>query len=417
MVKRLYIFGLACSVILLLLPTAVLAQKDKDSDAICDAGKLKGWARKQGYTQEDCEPVIPAINTAPVVYIEAPVSGAVLRENEAVVLQASVSDAEDGSGLTVSWSSSLDGGVRSGSVLTVGNHRLTAIATDSGGLSAQAVVDVIVEPVVQVNSAPVITIQAPADGSILGFGIPVKLDATAEDAEQGDLSSGIVWLSSIDGTIRSGDSLSLGEHRISAQVQDAEGLSASASVSLVVEAINEKPVLSIVVPTPGQIVDKTAAITLMAAALDAEDGDLSTQVKWHSSLDGDIPATPLLSMGSHVITATVTDSAGESSSQSQSLVVTEMTVESDDGVVTITWAAPTQRSNGEPLSIAEISGYEIYMIDEQGVDERVIPVNGANTLSYQIGGLSPGTYYFSMSTVDTAQLKSEMSEIISITIP
>ena len=62
----------------------------------------------------------------------------------------------------------------------------------------------------------------------------------------------------------------------------------------------------------------TMPIVLSATAIDGTDGDISNQIIWTSNLDGilgtgtDLQITNL-SMGSHVISASATNSAGESS--------------------------------------------------------------------------------------------------------
>lgn len=77
----------------------------------------------------------------PVVVIEAPKDGAVVRPTQALALLAQVTDPEDGSldGDAVSWNSDVQGElgrgvdlVLSGAALTVGHHVVTVTAVDSG---------------------------------------------------------------------------------------------------------------------------------------------------------------------------------------------------------------------------------------------------------------------------------------------
>lgn len=53
------------------------------------------------------------------------------------------------------------------------------------------------------------------------------------------------------------------------------------------------------------------AVTLAATALDPEDGDLSGSVQWSSDRDGALTSPADLTPGSHVLTATVTDTDGQ----------------------------------------------------------------------------------------------------------
>jgi hypothetical protein len=78
------------------------------------------------------------VNQAPTVSISAPIDGAQIASGASVTLGGFASDAEDGSlSSSIQWTSSLDGGLGSGSGLSVvlsdGSHQLTASVSDSGG--------------------------------------------------------------------------------------------------------------------------------------------------------------------------------------------------------------------------------------------------------------------------------------------
>src|SRR5262249_44702086 len=51
------------------------------------------------------------------------------------------------------------------------------------------------------NTAPVVTITAPAPGTVASPGTPVVLTGTATDAESGNLSAKIAWSSDLDGPL------------------------------------------------------------------------------------------------------------------------------------------------------------------------------------------------------------------------
>jgi hypothetical protein len=90
------------------------------------------------------------------------------------------------------------------------------------------------------NTAPVVTISAPADGSTFTAGDNVSFSGTANDAEDGNISAALSWDSSIDGNIGSGASfsttgLSVGNHTITASVTDSGGLPGSDSINITVD--------------------------------------------------------------------------------------------------------------------------------------------------------------------------------------
>ena len=89
------------------------------------------------------------------------------------------------------------------------------------------------------NTAPTVSITAPANGSSFTSGTAVTFSGTASDAQDGSLSSSLVWTSSLSGIIGSGASfstsaLAVGTHTITASVTDSGGLPGSASISVTV---------------------------------------------------------------------------------------------------------------------------------------------------------------------------------------
>lgn len=90
-------------------------------------------------------------NTAPVVSISSPASGASFLVSRAITFTGSASDAQDGDlSSAVQWTSSLDGVIGSGPsftrTLSIGVHTITASVSDSGGLSGSAFATITVTP-------------------------------------------------------------------------------------------------------------------------------------------------------------------------------------------------------------------------------------------------------------------------------
>lgn len=91
------------------------------------------------------------------------------------------------------------------------------------------------------NTAPTVSITAPANGTRAVQGSSITFTGSASDAQEGDLSSALVWTSDRDGQIGTGTSvttanLSVNTHRVTAWVMDAGGLSGSAQVGITIEA-------------------------------------------------------------------------------------------------------------------------------------------------------------------------------------
>ncbi|MEQ1851989.1 MAG: LamG-like jellyroll fold domain-containing protein, partial [Chthoniobacteraceae bacterium] len=91
------------------------------------------------------------------------------------------------------------------------------------------------------NTAPVVTITAPANGASFANGTAITFTGSAIDALQGNLSAGLAWSSSINGAIGTGASISVsslspGTHTITASRTDAGGLTGTATITVTVVA-------------------------------------------------------------------------------------------------------------------------------------------------------------------------------------
>jgi hypothetical protein len=122
---------------------------------------------------------------------------------------------------------------------------------------------------------------------------------------------------------------------------------------------NTLPVVAIEAPSGGERWLSNHRVVLSAAAWDAEDGDLRSQVRWTSSRDGTLGVgSPLLagplSSGTHTLTATVSDAAGASSAATVSMTVEAATT-------TVTASADTHVDAGSPDAI--LGGAEVLQAD------------------------------------------------------
>jgi FtsP/CotA-like multicopper oxidase with cupredoxin domain len=177
---------------------------------------------------------------------------------------------------------------------------------------------------------PVVTIDSPANGTSFVQGTEITFTGSASDNGV-DLTASLAWESSIDGSIGTGGTfietgLSVGVHTITASVTDLDGNTGSKSVTVTVTPSNTAPVVTITAPANGSTFSDTETITFTGTANDAQDGDLSAGLSWASNVDGEIGtgasvATDQLSVNSHTITASVTDSGGLEGTSSVNVTV------------------------------------------------------------------------------------------------
>jgi len=265
------------------------------------------------------------VSTPPSVQILSPLNASSSYETNSITLVASATDLEDGVlDSSIQWSSNLSGAIGTGSSvstsLTAGEHVVTAVVSDRDSNTSSASINV----TVIANTVPDLVIYPIAINH--NEGEVITLTAAANDAEEGDVSAGIQWNSSIDGAIGSGSvispTLSVGAHIISANITDNTGAASTTSVSVVVNGL---PQVAISLPLTGEVLQQGESVTLSATATDVEDGVLSAGITWTSNLDGLIgtgaQVSKVLSVGVHVITASITDSAGAINAQTSSVTV------------------------------------------------------------------------------------------------
>ena len=90
---------------------------------------------------------------------------------------------------------------------------------------------------------------------------------------------------------------------------------------------NTAPTVTITSPADGSSFEEGTSVSFSGTAPDTEDGDLSANLSWTSDLDGAIGsgasfATSTLSLGTHTITADVTDSGALSGSDAITVTIT-----------------------------------------------------------------------------------------------
>lgn len=88
------------------------------------------------------------------------------------------------------------------------------------------------------NTPPSARILSPASGTTFDSGSTETLSGLAQDAQDGDISSKIVWSSNLQGTLGGGATIAVnlvaGSHTITAKVSDSAGAPAQASVTVTI---------------------------------------------------------------------------------------------------------------------------------------------------------------------------------------
>ncbi|MDG1478807.1 MAG: hypothetical protein P8R54_04415 [Myxococcota bacterium] len=242
-----------------------------------------------------------------------------------------------------------DGVIFATGTLSEGTHELWLYAEDYDQQAFDSIT---------VSIGPDGTVEASGEALTVALLSPVD-GSTHEDDEQisfqgmlysSDSSSGwgdlsVRWNSSIDGTLTVDDypdsegrlegttTLSAGTHTITLSVSDGDD-SHEDSISIEVLGFNFPPQISISTPSDGSSFESDDQIYLKASVSDKEDDPTALEVSWSSSLDGHLITVygekdgaargySTLSVGSHTLTAIVTDSRGELVSTSTTVSITK----------------------------------------------------------------------------------------------
>jgi subtilisin len=178
---------------------------------------------------------------------------------------------------------------------------------------------------------------------------------------------------------------------------------------------NEPPAVSITNPADGASFDSVAMILFEGTASDPEEGDLTDSLVWTSSIQGQIGVgssfSYILEDGNHIITASVTDSGGQTGSDSINIAVGSPSEPTTVSVSGFTYTTTGGRDGNKHLSVT------VALVDDLGG-----PVAGASVsslLEHDSGSSWPftgttgsdGTVTFSLSNAPSGWYTTEVTDV------
>lgn len=180
-----------------------------------------------------------------------------------------------------------------------------------------------------VGGAPTCVITAPLAGTVQDFDDDFLFIASASDPEDGALAgASIVWRSDrIVAPLGSGVSITTllvpGMHAVTCTATDSNGNVGTATVRVT----SRSPVAVINHPGDGERRSAVSSIPFVGVGRDFEDGSLpASALVWTSNLDGMIGTglsfNRMLTAGTNVVTLTVTDSGGNTGTDTITLTIT-----------------------------------------------------------------------------------------------
>jgi hypothetical protein len=320
---------------------------------------------------------------------------------------------------TVTWNSS------SLSVATISNEEgsnglATSITSGSTTISATSG-DISGSTSLTVTAATLVSIEVtPVNPSItLGTTEQFTATGTYDDGSTQDLTTSVIWKSSSSsvasisnaaGSNGLATSVAAGSTTITAT---SGGVSGSATLTVTSATLTA---ISITPTNPSIALGTTKQFTATGSYSDGSTQNLTASATWKSSSSsvasisnaaGSNGLATSVAAGSTTITAT---SGGVSGSAT--LTVT------GGGTITLAWDAPTTNTDGSYLDPAtDIVSYKIYYGTSSLTYASVVTVSnpGTTTVSKTLN-LSAGTYYFTVTAIDSAGLESSYSNEAMTTI-
>ncbi len=366
--------------------------------------------------------VLPA-NRAPIISGSPATSG---REGLAYSFQPTASD-PDGNALTFSianrpsWASfnastgRLSGTPPAGSA---GNYPGIVISVSDGTLSAALPTFAIA---VAANRPPVI---GGTPATTVTAGQDYSFTPSASDPDGNALSFSIVnrpsWaafngttgrLSGTPTVAQAGDYVDI---RIT--VSDGMATATLPAFSIAVATGNRAPVIS---GTPATSIVEGQAYSFTPTASDP-DGDTLTfsivnRPSWaaFNTANGQLSGTPGAGTTGSYPGIVISVSDGTLSAALPTFAIAVQPVA--NGTATLTWVAPTTRTDGSPLT--NLAGYRLRYGNSPGNYPNTINITNPGLTTYVVSNLTSGTWHFVLAAYDSAGLESSNTNPVSKTIP
>jgi hypothetical protein len=106
--------------------------------------------------------------------------------------------------------------------------------------------------------------------------------------------------------------------------------------------------------------------------------------------------------------------SGSGSTSGSSAPATPSTATAPDSSVTLGWQAPTQNTDGSPIT--DLAGYKIHYGTAPSNYTQIVAVSNAGLSRYVVDNLPRGTYYFTITAYNSKGIESDPSTEASITV-
>jgi regulation of enolase protein 1 (concanavalin A-like superfamily) len=353
-------------------------------------------------------------NQPPTVTITGPASGATFTAPATITVTAAASDT-DGAitrvdfyrGSQLIGSDTTDTYSATATSLPAGTYQLTAVATDSDGVTrTSSPVSVTVNGTT--NQPPTVSLTSPAASSTFTAPASITLAATASDSDGSvtrvDFYRGSTLIGSDTSSPYSYNwtNVATGSYQLSAVARDddgATGTSASANIS-VTTVPNQLPTVSITNPIAGQSFTAPASLTIAAAASDSDGTIARVDFYAGTQLVASDTASPYqaawsnVAAGNYSLTAVARDNLG--GTRTSSAVAVSITTVAPTPTRVVYTASADHATNVSSYTVAIYRGADPVTASPVATRDlgKPAPVGGDITvdISTLVNPLPAGTY-------------------------
>ncbi|HEY9199219.1 MAG TPA: putative Ig domain-containing protein, partial [Gammaproteobacteria bacterium] len=278
--------------------------------------------------------------------------------------------------------------------------------------------------VTNVNDAPTIS-GSPATS--VAQGAAYAFQPTASDADGNTLTFSIAnrpsWASFNTSTGRlSGTptNSNVGSYAsIVISVSDGTVSTALPAFTLTVTNVNDAPTIS---GSPATSVDAGVAYSFTPSAVDLDGNTLTFSIAnrpaWASfnTSTGRLSGTPTEANVATYGNIVITVSDGQASAQLAPFSITVNSAQPASSDVTLSWVAPSTRTDGTALSLSDITGFRIHYGTSAGNYTSSVSVNDPTATTYTLQDMAPATYYFTVTAIDADGQESGYSSAVNTTV-
>jgi Putative Ig domain len=173
---------------------------------------------------------------------------------------------------------------------------------------------------------------------------------------------------------------------------------------------NHAPTIS---GTPTASVNASAPYTFTPTAADADGDTLAFTIQnkpaWaaFNTTTGRLSGTPAAADVGTYSNISITVSDGKTSTALSAFAIAVTTVA--NGRATLSWTAPTENTDGSTLS--NLAGYRIRYGTSASALTQTIVIDNASVTTYVVENLSPATWYFAVTAVNSQGAESGNSNV------